>query len=110
MAMAATSSALALRLGMKTDTTFVIDNEDLYPIDEQHRFRIYAVIGHSLNVLATTDSAGGVGQAIVQIHVDQQSIGRRLADLGRIGVLDVIERDWVVLPWDRESAPRTVWP
>lgn len=86
---------------------FEIDTDVLYPRDAEHRFRLYGRIGDSLNVLATTDSPAGIGTAIVQIHDDQKEAGRRLADLGTIGVLDVMaggpRGEWVVLPWERSG-------
>lgn len=87
------------------------DNDDLWPRDEVHRYRIYAVVGEERNVLAATDSAAGVGLALVTLHEDQREIGRRLCDHGRIGVLDVMpggephpRGEWIVPPYDRSPA------
>lgn len=84
-----------------TVSDHAIPMDDVYPRDEAHRYRLYARNDDGLNILAATDSPGGLGEAIVQIHADQKEAGRRLADLGQIGVLDAIESDWIVLPWGR---------
>lgn len=85
--------------------------DEIYPRDLENRYRIYAVIGSSRTVLATTDSPGGVGTALIQLHEDQKELGRALSDHGRIGVLDVMpdgkphpRGEWIVLPWDRRPA------
>lgn len=86
-----------------------IPMDAIYPRDAAHRYRIYMRDDDGLHVLAATDSAGGIGEAIVQIHADQKEHGRRLADLGTLGVLDVLPDDgpghphgeWIVLPWSR---------
>jgi hypothetical protein len=87
-----------------------LSDDDLYPRDEEHRYRIYGVIGHQRSILAATPDAGGVGVALITIHEDQKSVGRTLADLGRIGVLDTMPNgrpsakgEWVVLPYDRRT-------
>lgn len=89
-----------------------LDVDVLYPRDAAHRYRIYGRVGDRLDVLAATDSAGGIGEALVQIHADQKEVGRRLADLGTIGVLDVLpdgpghpNGEWIVLPWERSGRP-----
>lgn len=82
-------------------TRYAADDDSLWPRVPLFRYRIYARVGRELTVLAACPEPGGIGAALVQIHDDQKSIGRRLADLGTIGVLDVIEGDWVVLPWGR---------
>lgn len=91
--------------------TFVIDQDELWPRDEEHRYRIYAIRGAGRHpadreVLCATATAEGIGAALVQLHEDEKAAGRRLADRGRIGVLDVLggdggAGDWIVLPWDR---------
>lgn len=96
---------------MRTHDPRPYELDDIYPRDEEHRYRIYAVVGDHRTVLATADSAGGVGLALVQIHEDQKEIGRRLSDYGRIGVLDVLPGgephatgEWIVQPYDRRPA------
>lgn len=92
---------------MKEATTpFGLYDDELWPRTEEFRYRIYGRVGRELKVLAVATDPGGVGMALVQIHADQKSRGRRLADLGQIGVLDVIGDgpglgDWIVLPWSR---------
>lgn len=89
-----------------------IDNDALWPREPRYRYRIYAVVGQDLRVLCATATPAGIGAALVEMHKDAKSVGQRLADEGRIGVLDVMaeeshgERahgDWIVLPWDRRS-------
>lgn len=96
---------------MAAAVTFEIEHEDLWPRDAEHRYRIYAVRGagrsyEDREVLCATASPEGIGAALVQLHEDEKAAGRRLADRGRIGVLDVLggddgKGDWIVLPWDR---------
>lgn len=81
--------------------TYEIPMDTLYPRDAEHRYRVYARRGKELEVLACAPDAGGVGQILVTFHEDQKREGRRLADLGVIGVLDVLNSEWVVLPWER---------
>lgn len=85
--------------------------DDIYPRDAENRYRIYAVVGDDRKILATAPDSGGVGAALITIHEDQKSIGRRLADLGRIGVLDTMpggnispRGEWIVQPYDRSPA------
>ena len=85
--------------------------DDIYPRVEEERYRLYAVIGHERRILATAPSGAAIGLAIVTLHEDARSIGRRLADLGRIGILDVmpdgqpsVRGEWIVQPWDRRPA------
>lgn len=85
--------------------------EDLWPRTPEFRYRIYAIVGGDREILATSPTACGVGMALITIHEDQKAIGRRLADLGRIGVLDVLpggkqspRGEWVVQPYDRRPA------
>lgn len=85
---------------------FGLADDELWPRTPEYRYRIYGRVGRELQVLAVASDAGGVGAALVQLHDDQKMLGRRLADLGQIGVLDVLpdERgrgDWIVLPWNR---------
>lgn len=87
-----------------------IDHDALWPRDAENRFRIYAVVGDHMEVLCATPTAEGIGTALYTMHEDAKRVGRRLADRGRIGVLDVLPDqdyshghlgDWIVLPWDR---------
>lgn len=88
-------------MGM-TSRVYEIPIDTLYPIDEEHRYRIYARRGKDeLEVLCATPTPGGIGVALVQMDEDARSIGRRLVDQGAIGVLDVIDRRWIVMPWHR---------
>lgn len=80
---------------------YEIDVDDLWPRDEEHRYRIYARRGDELEVLAATGCWAGVGQAIGQLEEDERERGRRLMDRGAFGVLDAVEGRWIVLPWHR---------
>lgn len=88
-----------------------IEIDDLYPQDAEHRYRIYGIVGNERTVLAAASTGGGVGAALITLHEDQREIGRRLCDLGRIGVLDTMpggelspKGEWVVMPYDRRPA------
>lgn len=85
--------------------TYTIESDALYPRDADHRYRIYARRGRELEILASAPDAGGVGQALITLHEDEKEAGRRLADRGTIGVLDVMAGgptgEWIVLPWER---------
>lgn len=91
-----------------------IPSDVLWPRDRLHRFRIYAVADGRMDVLAAAPTPGGIGQALVTIHEDQKLVGKRLADLGHIGVLDVCAGgptgEWILLPWPRRTVPATVGP
>lgn len=81
-------------------------HDAIYPRDREHRYRVYTVNDNELEVIACAETAGGVGQALVTIHEDMKEQGMRLADLGCIGVLDVLGGDpptgeWIVLPWQK---------
>lgn len=81
--------------------SYVIDQDVLYPRDAEHRYRLYARRGGELEVLATAAEAGGVGEAIIQLHDDEKKNGGRLSDRGAFGILDVVAGEWLVLPWQR---------
>ena len=85
-------------------TTYVIPEEAYAPRDADHRYRIYAREGEDLRILAFADSAGGIGEAIVQLDADQREHGEHLTDLGAIGVLDAVSHRWLLLPWARREA------
>lgn len=82
--------------------------DEVYPRDEEHRYRLYARTGRrDLTVLAAASSPAAIGVAIATLHEDQRSVGRRLADLGQIGILDVLagpKGDWILLPFGRDEA------
>lgn len=89
--------------------------DDLYPRDAEHRYRIYALRGKDdLEVLATSSTPGGIGMALVTLHEDEKARGQRLADRGRIGVLDVLAGgptgEWILLPWVRRTKDLTYGP
>lgn len=80
-----------------------ITTDQLWPRDEEHRYRLYARRGSQLEVLAAAGTPGGVGVAIFQLDADEREQGGALGDLGAFGILDVIERRWVVSPWHRRT-------
>lgn len=87
--------------GWGRDHEFSIPSDALYPRDEQHRLRIYARKGDDLRVLAATD-IDGLGLALCVLESDQVEYGRHLSDLGAIGILDAVERRWLIMPWHRD--------
>lgn len=83
--------------------------DTIYPRDADHRYRLYAVLGDERRVLAAAPDAGSLGLMIVTLHEDAKTAGRRLADEGRIGVLDTMPGgklsptgEWVIQPYDRD--------
>jgi hypothetical protein len=88
-----------------TTAVHEIPEEAYAPRDAEHRYRVYARRGRDLRILAFADSPGGVGVALVQLDEDEREHGRRLVDLGAIGVLDAVEGRWIVLPWHRPERP-----
>lgn len=84
-----------------------VDTDDIYPRCEEERYRLYAVIGDERRVLATAANGPGIGLAIITLHEDAKACGRRLADEGRIGILDTLagaRGEWVITPYDRRPA------
>ena len=78
--------------------TSEIEVDDLWPRDHRNRYRLYAVTGDKLEVLAAAPDLPGIGQAIATI--DEETDGG-LGTLGRTGILDAVERRWIVKPWER---------
>lgn len=68
---------------------------------EACRYRLYGVKGRERNVLAYADTPEDVGAAIVQLDRDAREAGRTLGDEGLFGLLDVVEKHWIVLPFIR---------
>lgn len=57
-----------------------------------------------LHLLATAADAAAVGVAIFTLDEDERTAGTRgLIDRGIVGVLDAIERRWIIHPWPRRS-------
>lgn len=95
----------------------VIDVDDLWPRDEEHRYRLYVRRGDDeLELLGASSTMAGIGVAIEAQHNDCKAVGRRLADLGVVGILDTLAHDppatgeWIVQPWERSSEPVTFGP
>lgn len=78
---------------------YIIEHDAIWPRDEEHRYRLYALLDNSLNVLAAAPNPGGIGEAIFGFDDDLKEHGDALADLGRLGILDVIESRWIVNPF-----------
>lgn len=86
-----------------------LTTDELWPRIPDYRYRVYAVAGGApLRVLGAAPDMAGVGLAIGTWHEDAKAVGRRLADEGTIGILDVMPDgephpvgEWIVLPWDR---------
>lgn len=82
-------------------------NDFLYPRDNpDFRYRVYALSADGgLDVLAATGTEAGIGTILATLHQDARETGGRLADHGRIGVLDVRPDsgspvgDWIVNPF-----------
>jgi hypothetical protein len=87
--------------------TYVIPSTALYPLDEEHRLRIYARVGKRLRVVAATDFEG-LGPALRQLDADEAEHGRRLCDLGAIGVLDAVAGRWLIPCWHRPERETTI--
>jgi hypothetical protein len=85
------------------DVAAILAENDIYPRDEEHRYRIYARKGRDLKVLAGAGSPEALGVALVTLHQDQLDLGggKTLGDLGAIGVLDAVAGRWIILPWHR---------
>ncbi len=86
---------------------YVIPSDALYPRDDAHRFRVYARKLDRLTVVAATDT-DGLGRTLLELDNDQREHGERLTDLGNIGILDAVERRWLVSPWHRYDGSATV--
>lgn len=89
---------------------FNMKTDELWPRIPDYRYRIYAVTDGVRRVLGAAPDMAGVGLAIGTWHEEALEQGRRLADEGRIGILDTMPGgephpagDWVVLPWDRHG-------
>lgn len=100
---------------MRIPRRHLIDQDDVWPVDEEHRYRLYARRGdRDLDVLAAASSMEAIGLAIKTLHEDERDRGRRLCDLGVIGILDTMpDRDppgptgeWIVPPWQRGGDTR----
>jgi len=91
--------------------SYSLPSDELYPRDEAHRLRVYARKGKDLRVLACC-GVDSLGVTLVQLDADErdQGGGRSLGDLGAIGVLDAVERRWLVSPWHRPAGRTTVDP
>lgn len=84
----------------------LIDADHVWPRDGDHRYRLYLRDGDDLAVAAATPTMCGIGTAIGELDRDCREAGSRLSDEGQVGVLDAVERRWIVLPWGRGPQPR----
>lgn len=83
-------------------TTVALD--ELYPRDARHRYRLYLYHDGELDCVAACPNPGGIGVALVQLHHDERAEGGSLSARGIVGVLDVLEDDWIVKPFPRVRA------
>src|SRR5262249_34313347 len=60
----------------------VIPTDDLYPRDDDHRYRLYFRKGKTLELHAAAATMEGIGLAIKTLHEDCWQADLRLADLG----------------------------
>ena len=76
--------------------------EDAYaPRTEEQRYRVYLRDDDDLHLVATAP-AEALGLAILTQDEDAREAGySSLYELGQLGILDAIERRWIVLPWPR---------
>jgi hypothetical protein len=81
---------------------FDVPEEAVYPLPES-RYRIYARRGEEREILAHAPDPAGLGVALVQLDEDERERGRRLVDLGAIGILDALEHRWLIMPWHRRD-------
>lgn len=81
----------------------MITHDDLWPRDAEHRYRLYVVRDDEREVLAASPTMEGIGLAIRTIHDDCKEVDMRLFDLGKIGVLDAVAHEWILLPWSRRD-------
>lgn len=92
------------------DAIPIIEEDAIYPRDEEHRYRIYARRGSEIEVLACAGSPEALGVALVQLDEDERERDRRLVDLGAIGVLDAVASRWIILPWHRPDIQVRIHP
>lgn len=77
-----------------------IDHDTIYPRDAEHRYRLYGRTERNrLMVLAAAPDLEGIGAAIGQLHADMKEAGLTLGALGATGILDAVEREWIVNPF-----------
>lgn len=88
---------------MAKATAYEIETDALWPRDDEHRYRLYGRRGEDLRVLAAAGTPAGVGEAIFQLHRDAKEAGGTLGDDGVTGILDAVEREWIVVPWPKGS-------
>lgn len=81
-----------------------IPEEAFAPRVEEERYGVYLVDERDELRLVTTSDRDGIGAAILGQDEDAREAGLAgLRDLGRFGLLDRIERRWIVLPWHRNE-------
>lgn len=82
-------------------TERVYTTDEIWPRIRDYRYRIVAVIPDGIDILGAAPDMEGVGLALQTWHEEAKAAGTTLSARGRIGILDVIENDWIVLPFDR---------
>ena len=72
--------------------------------------RFMDVVSDRSTVIGVRGAFTGLGLALITLHEDAKAAGRRLVDEGKIGILDAVTGDWLILPWHRPEIPVTFGP
>lgn len=78
--------------------------EERHRLYAEERYRLYTLRDGSLKLHATAPDGGGIGTALETLDAEAREYnpgGNGLRDDGRIGVLDYIERRWIISPFTR---------
>ena len=87
----------------RASTAPLLSSVDVYPRTEEFRYRVYENGPGGLRCLAAAP-ASGLGLALVTLDADACEAGGRLDGAGTVGVLDAVERRWIVTPFRRSEA------
>ena len=91
--------SMPIKVGKKKDRRY----DDVAPRGEgKDRYRIYRLRSGDLQLLATTETAEGVGVGLVALHEDGEWVGD-----DSVGVLDTATDPghWIVSPWTLGRRP-----
>jgi hypothetical protein len=81
---------------------YAIPEDAFAPLTEEERYGVYVVAGGERPRLLATCARDGIGVAVLGQDDDAREAGLRgLIDLGCFGLLDRLERRWIVLPYGR---------
>lgn len=84
----------------------LLADAEVWPRDERHRYRVYLLAAGELTCVAACPRPGGIGVALVQLDDDERAVGSTLSGRGAVGVLDAVERRWIVKPFPRKETSR----